>query len=879
MIELLTTKLFIPRTRKILVSRSRLVERLNTGLDKKLTLIAAPAGFGKTTLLSEWIPKSPRCVTWLSLDESDNDQTRFWAYFISSLQGLRPDLGSGALALLRSSLAPPITSVLTTLINDISAFSDAFAIVLDDYHVIESQLIHEALTFLIDQLPKNMHLVITTRIDPPLPLARLRVDDWLTELRVNDLRFTTEEAAAFLTRAMGLNLSAEEVAALETRTEGWIAGLQIAALSMQGRSDVSEFINAFSGSHRHIIGYLVNEVINRNPKGTLDFLLQTSILKRLCGPLCDSVTGKSGGQEIIENLVNANMFVTPLDDEEKWYRYHHLFAEVLQARLQQNQPEISTELHLRASSWYEQNGFPDQAVYHVLESGDWPQALKLVERAGLIVKERGEFYKYKRWMDSIPKSEIVHKPRLYVDFAWATALDGDLDTAENMLETIGPRVRDDPVLKIDWLSAKVWAARGRGDGAQAIDLALEALAQPGSGSMISRCVLLMSLSLAYWHVGMVSEAADAAEEGLPLAKNENNWNVRAILLARIALAKAARGELLEAKKVYLRALKRASGTPDWIGGGIVQQCLAALYYELNDLEKAFAYAKQGLEYSKITGYGEVWVDSLRQLAYIYQAMGDTEQTDKSLDQAEQVIRAHHLPQIFLGALTASRCQIALRQGDLKRAKTWIDRFQGGYGGSIHYLKLPLEPAKMALAQGKNARAIEYLAQAHQQASQKGIRYAQIEIRILQALAVLDKKKSTVYISDALVLAEPEGYIRIFVDEGEPMRLLLLDFQSIIKKKMSDGVDTESLRLLQYTDKLLAAFSQHVTDEKTKDASLNERELDVLRLVATGRSNKEIAEILVVTVSTVKWYINSLYSKLGAKSRTHALALARELELI
>jgi LuxR family maltose regulon positive regulatory protein len=393
MIELLRTKLFIPRPRKNLVARSRLIERLNAGLDKKLSLIAAPAGFGKTTLLSEWIPQSPNCVTWLSLDKDDNDPVKFWAYFIKSLQGLQAELGAGAYSLLHSPQVPPITSILTSLINDIAAFPNTFSMVLDDYHVIEFHAIHEDLTFLIEHQPTNMHLAITTRMDPSLPLARLRARNRLDELRANDLRFTANESAVFLNDVMGLSLSAEEIIALETRTEGWIAGLQIAALSMQGQDDVSGFIQAFSGSHRHILGYLADEVINQQSEGTLKFLLQTSFLDRLCGPLCEAVTGASGGQETLQGLDRANLFIIPLDDEGIWYRYHHLFGEVLRNRLTASSKKGETntaELHRRASSWFEEAGLIDDAIHHALAVPDIERAAGLVERYSMIMMQQSK---------------------------------------------------------------------------------------------------------------------------------------------------------------------------------------------------------------------------------------------------------------------------------------------------------------------------------------------------------------------------------------------------------------------------------------------------------------------------------------------------------
>ena len=413
---------------------TRLTDRLNAGLDGKLTLISAPAGFGKTTLLSEWIPRSPRCVTWLSLDDSDNDPVSFWTYFIASLQQLGPKLGADVLPQLQSPQAPPINSIVTSLINDSTAFPDTFAIVLDDYHVIDSKPIHEALTFLIDHLPANMHLIITTRVDPLLPIARLRARDKLTELRANDLRFTTDEVAAFLTEAMRLNLSTEEIAALETRTEGWIAGLQIAALSMQGQDDVSGFVRAFSGSHRHILGYLADEVINRQSAGIQNFLLQISILGRLCGSLCDAVMDDSGGQAILEELEHANLFVIPLDNEGRWYRYHHLFAEVLRTRLQRTQPDILQNLHFRASIWYEEKGLWGETVAHALSASDFERVARLVEQTGMEAALQGQAPAVFNWLTALPETAVHANPKLCVIYAWLLLSFSDFENAEKQLE-------------------------------------------------------------------------------------------------------------------------------------------------------------------------------------------------------------------------------------------------------------------------------------------------------------------------------------------------------------------------------------------------------------------------------------------------------------
>src|SRR5918997_1216736 len=385
---LLTTKLAVPSTRVSLVSRPRLSERLQEGLGPQLILVSAPAGFGKSTLLGTWaseLSDSGRPMAWYSLDSGDNDPAQFWRYFFTAIDLLRPGSGKTALALLDSPQAPPIEAILTTLLNELVGLSTDAVLVVDDYHLIESQTIHKALTFLIDHLPPRMHLVIATRMDPPLPLARLRARGEMTELRAADLRFTSEEAATFLNQVMGLELSAEDTAELEGRTEGWIAGLQMAALAMQDRADVSGFIAAFAGSNRYVLDYLAEEVLARQPEGLQTFLLETSILDRMSAPLCNTITGRTDGQTALERLEHANLFVIPLDDERHWYRYHHLFVDVLRQRLRQEPPDLAPELHKRASGWFEEEGFVGEAINHALAAQDWGRAVRLIESNGVTI--------------------------------------------------------------------------------------------------------------------------------------------------------------------------------------------------------------------------------------------------------------------------------------------------------------------------------------------------------------------------------------------------------------------------------------------------------------------------------------------------------------
>jgi LuxR family maltose regulon positive regulatory protein len=904
MIELLRTKLFIPRPRKNLVARRRLVDCLNQGLDRKLTLIAAPAGFGKTTLLSEWIPQSPRCVTWLSLDDGDNDPARFWAYFFASVQSLSAQLGGNALALLQSSTAPNLTSIITVLINDLTAFQDTFAIVLDDYHVIEANTIHETLTFLIDHLPDNMHLVITSRVDPPLPVSRLRVRDQLTEIRANDLRFTAQEAATFLSQVMGLNLSAEDVALLETRTEGWIAGLQIAALSMQGHNDIPGFIQAFSGSHRHILGYLAEEVINQQSESTLKFLLQTSLLDRLCGPLCEAVTGDPGGQDTLESLEHANLFIRPLDDQGIWYRYHHLFGEVLRNRLISSSigsPSEIAEIHHRASDWLEGAGLIDDAILHALGAPDMERAAVLVERYSTIMLQQSKIFVLRSWLQQLPEELVQTRPRLLLAYGWSLVLTGHVRSLEQWLETpharralASPDLPEEVLGELTLLRATL--ARFQRQPDRSLQLAQASLSQLSKDERGFLAGAKYTIGIAHLQKGNLDSASQALLEAVALGEAKGGPYMALSALDTLSDMQIRQGHLAQAMRSCEQALDMAARL-EWQtmpAMGMTYIHRGQVLYEQNDLEGASRALTNAVE--RLRGSIEQYLlaQGYRILAQVQFAQGNIEGAFKTVQQGEDWFKQVQVVDTGAGTLLGlGKLRLWIELGDLSTASLGMQDYQALPGDTpLGYLQETTR-VRMCLAQSRLHRQEPMLQEAatildHQVARvQAGQWWGQfIEIQVLRALLHQikdDTKAMRDALGEALALAEPEGYIRVFLNEGEPMRLLLLDYQSMLQKTIRTGRNERSSQILSYIVKLLSLFSHLTSVERSASTPLpeplSERELEILQLIAVGRSNLEIAETLVIALSTVKTHINNLYGKLGASRRTEAIAIARELGLL
>lgn len=897
---ILATKLHIPPPRRQLVPRPHLIERLNEGLHRKLTLISAPAGFGKTTLLTEWITGSERPAAWLSLDEGDGDPPRFLAYFVAALQTIAANRGVDVLRALQSPQPPPTKSLLTSLLNDLAAIPDDFVLVLDDYHLADSPHVSHALAFLIERQPPHMHLVIATRQDPDLPLARLRARDQLTELRVKDLRFTEAEAAAFLNQAMGLRLSPEAVLALETRTEGWIAGLQLAALSMQGLDDTAGFIHSFTGSHRFVLDYLLEEVLHKQPEPIQTFLLQTSILERMCGPLCDAVLlhSSAAGQETLEHLERANLFVIPLDNERRWYRYHHLFAELLTSRLTRAYPDQVAELHRRASDWYADNDLPYEAITHALAVQDWSRAAEIIERRHDELPAHGETNTRLGWFEAFPPQVLLDRPRLGLVYAWALLLSNQLDRAERQLDQLAPLVQAAPSLLGELYVIRVMIATRRFDRSAFIELARQALSRVPPEEASPRSRILLTLGVAYEEMsGDIVAAKSAFREAYELGKATpsvsavGNAPLPLIALAYLADYEWLGGHLREASRMYEQALELADqwGGQSSIALCLVQQGRAGLLYEWNDLDGAARALQECIRIGELWRNPRLLVPAFGLSAMIMQARGQAAEALALIRRAVQVTRESSASPPDLGMLAFYQISLWIAQNDFQAIAQWEQGHDSGWPSRIGRGRdlLATVLARAWIARYDRQQARPALSQAHvliesalDHSQTNGLMFNVTRLLLLDALALYAQAETAsamTVLKRALTLAEPENYVRSFIDIGLPVKDFLVW-----------GLESQSLsepHLRAYVSKLLAHFgaaSPLQPSQPTGDTPiepLTERERQVLRLIAQGLSNREIGERLYLALDTVKGHNRRLFDKLQVSRRTEAIARARELGLL
>jgi LuxR family maltose regulon positive regulatory protein len=861
------------------------------GFGRKLTLLSAPAGFGKTTLVTAWLRQAKWPLTWFSLDVGDNDPMRFLAHLLVALQRIDPNIGQAAQATVQGPEQPPLELLLTGLLNDIAATPKPFILVLDNYHVIESVPIHQSLSFLLTHLPQEMHLVLATRADPPLPIARLRGQGQLTELNAADLRFSTEEVEGFLKDVMELPLSAEDVAALERRTEGWAVGLQLAALSLQGSEDISGFINAFTGSHRYILDYLTEEVLNRQPEDTQAFLLQTAILDRLTAPLCDAVTGRSDSQRLLEALEAANLFTNNLDEERRWYRYHQLFSDLLRGLLQRQTPQLVPELHRRAGEWYEQNGFMPEAVSHTIAAGEIERAADLVEQTAWPMLTRGESAMLLGWLGALPGQLLRSRPRLGVFYAWALAFAGQLDAVET-------RLADVEIEKVpgEVAAVRAYVAGVRGDVSGTIRLARLASEYLPEEDLILRAIVALDLGIAYWSGGEPMAASRALTEAVRLSREAGQTFLALKATASLGHVQEMRGLLRQALETHRHALQLGSrqGQRPIPFAGMACVGIATVLYEWNDLDGALRHATEGVELSELGGRVSYVLAGRTVQASVYLARGHMDQASSVLLQAERLAQRHGHAYV-MAHIAELRVRLWLEQGNLAAALQWSQEYDGSVMDE-GFAPLALEMQQIALARvlvaqraasgpDESGRAAAFLLTDEVQdapsllaglldsAQTSGRMQSAIKLLALQAVAFQaqgDVDQAVSVVERALLLAEPEGYVRTFVDEGEPMARLL---RIAAARAIAPG----------YVASLLAALGEASVSGPTAAQllaePLTERELEVLHLVAAGLSNQEIAQELVIALSTVKSHINHIYGKLGAKSRVQAVSRAQALGLL
>jgi LuxR family maltose regulon positive regulatory protein len=895
---LLATKFYIPSARPAqgVVPRPRLLDRLNHGLTGRLILLSAPPGFGKTTLVSEWLAVCGHPAAWLSLDAADNDPVRFQRYLIAALQTVAPQIGKTIQELLRSPQPPPVESILTVLVNEICSLPDHLILVLDDYHTIEAAAVHKATIFLLDNLPPCLHLVMATRADPPLPLSRWRSRGQLVEVRTDDMRFTPSESATFLNQVMGLSLSAEDIAALESRTEGWIVGLQMAAISLQGRTDAEAFIRAFSGSHHYVLDYLVDEVLSRQPEDIQTFLLRTSILDRLAGRLCDAVMGQTGSQAVLEGVEKANLFLAPLDDERRWYRYHHLFREVLRAKLQRAYPpEEIRALHRSASQWYEQHGRIDKAVRHALQAKDFDRVAALIERSASSLLRRGDLTTLLRWLGALPDTLVRTSPRLSLIYAWTLlansqfeAVEPRLQDAERALGLTADQVSSAPTLSTDLRGAvgEVLCIRANLAFHHADLPRVLALSQQATDCLsddveaglfhtrpILQGVVTFNTALAHEFGGDVRLASEMFDETIALSRPINNAHLVMLSFSHLAHMRRIQGRLRQAAETYRQAIQYAQEdtSPPSPLLGMVYVGLGDVLCEWNELERAQSHLQQGIDLARLWSNWETLVPGYLGLARLQAARGDWTGAAQVL--ADLADRVPPLQSPWgMPLIRAHQALLQTRRGDLDAAAAWVRQTNLAVDGDLAY---PREPEAIILARvlaalgrlDDAARLSERLLAAAEVGERTG---HAIEALIGLSLALQAQGKSDaalMALKRALTLAEPEGYVRVFVDEGAAMAGLLARVTSFPA----------------YVARLLAAFQGPEVESAGAPSALfeplSQRELEILRLLAEGLSNRQIAARLVLAVGTVKAHVHTIYGKLGVQGRVQAIARARELGLL
>ena len=893
---LLATKLHMPASRPGQVPRPRLLARLDEGLGRGLVLVCGPAGYGKTVLLADWARRGEVPVAWLSLDAGDNDPARFWRHAVAALDRARPGTGERVAPLLGPPAPSSFGGLVTALINELAA--EEVLLVLDDYHVIGSRQVHESLAFLVEHRPAGICVVLASRSDPPLPLARLRARGQLTEIRAAELRFTPAEAGELLRHAASA-LPEASVAALAARTEGWAAGLALAALSLRGHDDAAAFVAAFTGSHRYVLDYLAEEVLEQQSEQMRSFLLETSVLERLSGSQCDAVTGRPGCQALLESVERAGLFLTPLDEVRGWWRYHHLLADLLRARLQQDRPARVAELHRNAAAWYEDHGLADEAIRHATAAGEMTWAARLIEKHfDTVYSLRGEAATIHRWLAAIPASLIDSRPRLLLAQAQLAAASGRLDAVEPLLdaaehaaagaaeEPFEPTIGSAASLLVNLPALKAlcqaYLAQFRGDAEATAELARRVLAETGGEESLPGSIAQGFLAVAEWLRGHLPAAERAFTSSIAGFRAAGQHITTAWSGYSLAQIQRAQGRLDAAARTcqYMLEITAAPGRPPPPAAGPGYVGLAETAYLRDELDTALQHVTKGIELCRQFAYTPPLAAGLVTLAWTRQATGDPAGALAAIGEAGQTSPG---PPGLLNPVPAQRARLLLAQGDLAAAVGWIEETGLGLDDEQDYAREPghLVLARILLAQDRPGQALALLDRLHAAAVAQDRTGSLIETGALRALALAaigDEAGAVNTLAGALMLACPQGHVRVLADEGPPMAALLGQLIAAQRARpAAAGIP------LGYLARLQRAFGPGRPARDPGPSGivdpLTSRELEVLEMLAAGRSNQAIARELVVTLDTVKKHVGHVLGKLGAANRTEAVARARELSLI
>lgn len=891
---LLNTKLSIPPLRPSHVQRVDLVQKLDKLQEHKLALIVASAGYGKTTLLSEWIAHSELKVVWFSIDAGDNEPIRFWDYVVAAIQTAFPQIGEKTLTLLHEPQPLPIETIISTLINELSSLPDLLTIVLDDYHVVETPAIHDGVAFLVEHMPPQLRLIMTTRSDPPLPVARMRVRGQLLELRSVDLRFSPPQIITFFSDVMGLVLTTEEIAALDTRVEGWIAGLQMAGLALQGKRNAAEFIASFAGDHRYVLDYLGDEILDRQSAEMQQFLLQTCVLERLNAELCDAVVGSMESRTVLDHLERNHFFIVALDEKRQWYRYHRLFADFLHHRLGLKYPDRVRELHQRASHWFEQNGLQSEAISHALAAKDNQRAAGLVQSiAELLIWRRAEHNTLLGWLTALPENVIRIYPRLCIYHAWVLYLTNQINAAEQRIRDANNALTHsigspDPLITGMLAAVHSTLTGVRHQFPETLRLSRQALDLLPEESVSWRCMAAINLGVTCAYIGEVQEAGNVLSYAMELSQEIGSafamvsafWHLSSLQTTQLALRAAESTCQQLEQAVHIPGLQRFPTS------GYIALLQGEISMERHELDAAAQYLQQSVEQMNPESFPMPLLRAYVALSRLRTLQGDTESAGQYWQLAEQLERMSRL-QGRSTFLSVARVRRWLEQGKLDAVEAWAaentldldDEF--GYHREEYYLML----SRYYIARGNRVDKALYLLERMVERAETSRRHGSlIRALIVQALAFHagnDSPRAVHSLARALSLAEPEMPVRVFADEGHAIALLLeriLDMQrkGQLARPISSGYATRLLTTMgkrSHTPVPARRTGGHIAD------ALSMRELEVLRLLADGLESNEIAERLVIAVDTARKHIKNIYSKLDVHSRWEAIKHAEANHLL